>query len=102
MNDVIELFESADDFEIAIGGHAQAHINVTHNESRRQAVAGTVGDCDSQNIVGDRDEVIEISADDLRRHRATPDLESAVLRNALRQNRLLDALRLDDERFVTF
>ena len=44
------------------------------------------------------DEVVEVAADDLGRNGLPPDVEAVVLRHALRKDRCLDALRLDDER----
>src|SRR5437879_1744785 len=60
----------------------------------------SIGDRDAEDVVGDRNEVVEVAADDLRRHRLSPDVETLVLRYALRKNRFLDALGFDDQRFV--
>ena len=100
MDDVIELLHRPDDLEIAIGRHAQPHVDVAHDERGRQAMPRSVSDCQAEDVVGDRDEVVEVSAHDLGRNSFPPDVEPRVLWHALRQDGLLNALRLDDEGLV--
>ena len=54
MDDVVELLHRADDLEVAVGGHAQAHVDVAHDQRRGKAVAGAVGDGEAEDVVGDR------------------------------------------------
>src|ERR1051326_2029152 len=83
---VIQLLHRPDDLEIAVGRHPQTHVDVADDQRGREAVTGAVGDREAEDIVSDRDEVVEIAADDLRRDGPSPDVEAGVLRNAARED----------------
>src|SRR5204862_6850523 len=90
VNDVVELLDGAHDLEIAVRSHAQTHVNVADDQRGGKAVSRTVGNGKSENIVRDRDEVVEIAADDFGGNRPAPDVESRILRRAPRQDRVLE------------
>jgi len=69
-DDRVEPLDGAGDLEIARDPHAQADVDVAHLESGRQSVPGGVGDRDVDDLLRDRDEVVEVAADDLGRARA--------------------------------
>src|ERR1051326_6302125 len=100
MDDVIQLLHRPDDLEIAVGRHPEAHVDVADHQRRGEAVSGPVGDGEAEDVVGDRDEIVEVAADDLRRYGLSPDVEAGILRDARRKNRRLDPLRFLDERFI--
>ena len=90
------------DLEVPGDAHPQAGVDVADLQRRGQTMAGRVGDRDALDLLGDLDEVEEVAADDLRRHREPADVEDSGARRALRQDRHLDLTRLVHDRDEAF
>ncbi len=97
MDDLVQPLHGAHDLQIARETHAQAHVDVAHLQSRRQAVTGDVGDREAENLVGDRNQIVEVAADRLHRLDLAVEIEIAVDRHAPGQDRRLDLARLVED-----
>ena len=100
MDDPVQALDGARDLEVALDRHAESRVHVAHLERGRQAVAGSVGDRDPEDPVGDRDEVEVVAAHELRRRRESGDLDVPAPQGALREDRHLDAARFLERRHV--
>ena len=97
VDDVVEALHRAHDLEVAGQPHAQPHVDVAHLQRRRQAVAGDVGDRQAEDLRADRDVVEEVAAHLVHRLGVAEDLEVAVDRLALGQDRDLNLPRLVED-----
>ena len=61
-----------------------------HDETRAHSLSGDVGDDDSDGAVGQAEDVVEISGDEVRRHVARRDAPAVALHLRRRQKTLLD------------
>ena len=88
VDDVVHPLDRAHDLEVAREAHAQPHVDVAHLEGGRQAVAGDVGDRESEDLLGHRDEVVEVPPHRLHRIGAAGQVEVAVDGRAARQDHI--------------